>query len=114
MRSRAGRRPRQDPPPGTLLALSRGLRAYVVAVPLLAAVVALLLAVRTPPTAADAALAGLLLLAGALSVEITRRVGQPAGTMVRDLLSVWWLPLAVLLPPVYVLLAPVPLLALTQ
>ena len=52
-----------------------------------------------------------LLLAGAAaSVEATRRQGQPAGVFVNDLLSAWWLPIAVLLPPVYALLAPLPIL----
>lgn len=94
--------------------LPTGLRGYVVGLPVLALAVAVWLGGRTALAGRDVVLAGLLLAAGALSVETTRRVGQPAGTMVKDLLSVWWLPMAVLLPPVYVLLAPAPLLALTQ
>ena len=34
--------------------------------------------------------------------------------MVRDFLTVWVLPVAILLPPVYAMLMPAPLLALTQ
>ena len=34
-----------------------------------------------------------------------RRLGQPSGVS-RDLLSAWWLPIALLLPPLYALLAP--------
>ncbi len=42
---------------------------------------------------------------GALCVEATRRLGQPSGVW-RDLLSAWWLPVALLLPPLYALIAP--------
>jgi diguanylate cyclase (GGDEF)-like protein len=46
------------------------------------------------------------LLAGAvMCVEAMRRFGQPSGAA-RDLLSAWWLPIALLLPPLYALLAP--------
>ncbi len=94
--------------------LPRALLAYVLALPVIAGCLAVWLVTRTPADGWHALVAAVLLGAGALSIETTRRVGQPAGTMVRDLLSAWWLPMAVLLPPVYVLLAPVPLLALTQ
>ena len=45
--------------------------------------------------------------------------GDPAGSacppgVSRDLLSAWWLPAALLLPPVYALLAPIPLQFLLQ
>ncbi|MBP2708331.1 GGDEF domain-containing protein [Microbispora sp. RL4-1S] len=50
---------------------------------------------------------------GAVCIEATRRLGMPAGVS-RDLLSAWWLPVAFLLPPVYALLAPVPLQILLQ
>jgi diguanylate cyclase (GGDEF)-like protein len=46
------------------------------------------------------------LLAGAVvCIEAMRRLGQPSGVS-RDLLSAWWLPIALLLPPLYALLAP--------
>ncbi len=48
-----------------------------------------------------------------VSIEAVRRIGQPAGVS-KDLLSVWTLPVAFLLPPVYALLMPVPLVALRQ
>lgn len=54
-----------------------------------------------------------LVLCSAAAVELTRREGEPIG-LVRDVSAVWDLPAAVLLPPVYVLLAPVPRMALTQ
>ncbi|GII79019.1 GGDEF domain-containing protein [Sphaerisporangium rufum] len=50
---------------------------------------------------------------GAVCIEATRRLGMPAGVS-RDLLSAWWLPVALLLPPVYALLAPLPLQFLLQ
>ncbi|WP_344952692.1 GGDEF domain-containing protein [Actinomadura miaoliensis] len=49
-----------------------------------------------------------LLVCGAVCIEASRRLGMPAGVG-RDLLSAWWLPVALLLPPVYVLLIPIPL-----
>ncbi len=45
--------------------------------------------------------------------EASRRLGEAAG-LTRDLQSAWTLPIAFLLPPVYGLLAPVPLRALNQ
>ncbi|MCD0452789.1 GGDEF domain-containing protein [Actinocorallia sp. API 0066] len=54
-----------------------------------------------------------LALCCAVCVEASRRLGIPAG-IARDLLSAWWLPAALLLPPVYALLMPVPLQVLLQ
>lgn len=55
----------------------------------------------------------LLLACGAVSVELTRRAGQTGG-VVRDVYAIWDLPVALLLPPVYVLLVPIPRMVLTQ
>ncbi len=49
----------------------------------------------------------------AVCVEAVRREGEPAGVS-RDLLSVWTLPVALLLPPLYSLLVPIPLTVLQQ
>ncbi len=68
----------------------------------------------TPVTPSDLATFAILTGAGGVAVESRRRLGEPAGVQMHDLLSAWWLPTAVLLPPVYALLAPVPLLALSQ
>jgi diguanylate cyclase (GGDEF)-like protein len=46
-------------------------------------------------------------------VELTRRTGEPAG-LIKDLHAVWYLPAALLLPPLYGLIAPVPILVLSQ
>jgi diguanylate cyclase (GGDEF)-like protein len=56
---------------------------------------------------------GLLLACGAVSVELTRRAGQTGG-VVRDVYAIWDLPVALLLPPMYVLLVPIPRMILTQ
>jgi diguanylate cyclase (GGDEF)-like protein len=55
----------------------------------------------------------LLLACGAVSVELTRRAGQTGG-VVRDVYAIWDLPVALLLPPAYVLLVPIPRMILTQ
>ncbi|WP_051109163.1 GGDEF domain-containing protein [Actinomadura flavalba] len=56
---------------------------------------------------------GALLACGAVCIEASRRLGMPAG-VARDLLSAWWLPTALLLPPAYALLFPIPLQLLLQ
>jgi len=56
----------------------------------------------------------LLLGCGAAALEATRRQGEPAGIMAKDLLSAWYLPIACILPPVYSLLAPIVFMAQTQ
>jgi len=62
-------------------------------------------AARTTVTDGDMTLFAVLMCCGAVCVEATRRLGQPAGVW-RDLLSAWWLPVALLLPPLYALAAP--------
>jgi diguanylate cyclase (GGDEF)-like protein len=59
----------------------------------------------TPIHGSDLLLFGSLLAAAVICIEALRRLGQPAGVS-RDLLSAWWLPIALLLPPLYALLAP--------
>src|ERR1700729_4006834 len=60
----------------------------------------------TRPRASDLLLFGALLVAAVICIEAMRRLGQPTGVS-RDLLSAWWLPIALLLPPVYALIAPI-------
>jgi ATP-binding cassette ChvD family protein len=60
---------------------------------------------RTPVRGWDLVLFAGLMACGAVCVEATRRLGQPVGVS-RDLLSAWWLPVALLLPPAYAMLAP--------
>ncbi|MFC5746976.1 GGDEF domain-containing protein [Actinomadura rugatobispora] len=67
----------------------------------------------TVPRPNDLLTFGALLACGAVCIEATRRLGMPAG-VARDILSAWWLPVALLLPPVYALLIPIPLQLLLQ
>jgi diguanylate cyclase (GGDEF)-like protein len=60
---------------------------------------------ETSPRPRDLGLFVALMVCGTLCIEATRRLGQPSGVH-RDLLSAWWLPVALLLPPVYALAAP--------
>ncbi|HEY7484643.1 MAG TPA: GGDEF domain-containing protein [Streptosporangiaceae bacterium] len=68
---------------------------------------------RTPLEPAEVLTLGALLACGAVCIEASRRLGMPAG-VARDLLSAWWLPVALLLPPAYALIMPIPLQALLQ
>ncbi len=56
---------------------------------------------------------GLLLACNAATVELTRRSSEPTG-VIKDVHTIWELPVAVLLPLVYALLMPIARLALTQ
>jgi len=56
----------------------------------------------------------LLLGCGAISVVATQRVAAQQGGIMRDFLTSWVLPVAILLPPVYAMVTPAPLLVLTQ
>jgi len=61
----------------------------------------------------DLVLFGLLLAANAATVELTHRTGEPAG-VIKDVYAVWELPVALLLPPLYAVVAPAIRLALVQ
>jgi diguanylate cyclase (GGDEF)-like protein len=56
-------------------------------------------------TRTDLLLLGALLACSAATVELTKRAGENAG-LIRDVLGVWELPLAILLPPFYALCMP--------
>src|SRR5690349_18774227 len=104
-RERALRRLFRWPSGWPLLAMPTSLIVYVLVV--LACDVALVgweLA-ATPPRLGDLLLFSALLAAAVVCIEAMRRLGQPSGVS-RDLLSAWWLPIALLLPPLYALLAP--------
>ncbi|MEW2354512.1 GGDEF domain-containing protein [Spirillospora sp. NPDC029432] len=68
---------------------------------------------NTVPRADDLLTFAALVACGAACIEATRRLGVPAG-VARDMLSAWWLPVVLLLPPLYALLTPVPLQILLQ
>src|ERR1700756_3129115 len=61
----------------------------------------------------DLALFGLLLGCTAASVELTRKSGEQGG-MIKDVQGVWELPVAILLPPLYALIAPILRFTLVQ
>src|ERR1700734_2499304 len=68
-------------------------------------------AVRTSWRPADAVVFGGLLACGLVAIESTRGVTEVHGTVSRDLQTVWYLAIAIALPPAYALLAPIPLAA---
>jgi len=90
------------------------LRAYTGAVPL--ALIALFSYAALNMTWRPSDLLKFLLLAacGMVSVAATPRTAYSHGTMTRDFISAWVLPVAILLPPVYAMIAPIPLLVVTQ
>lgn len=61
----------------------------------------------------DLELFAVLLGCDVLTVELTRRSGEPAGH-IKETHAVWELPIALLLPPLYGLAAPIVRIALTQ
>jgi diguanylate cyclase (GGDEF)-like protein len=96
-----------------LLAQPPLLAPYVVGVVLLYVALIGVAAVHTAWRADAVVIFVALVGCGAASIEASRRLGMPAG-VARDLLSAWWLPAALLLPPVYALLMPLPLQVLLQ
>ena len=89
------------------------LTAYVLLIASLHLVLTIREVIRTPLRPTELLAFGALIACGAVCIEASRRLGMPAG-VARDLLSAWWLPVALLLPPVYALLMPIPLQALLQ
>jgi diguanylate cyclase (GGDEF)-like protein len=61
----------------------------------------------------DLRLCAVFIGCGAASVELTRRAGEREG-VTRDVYAIWDLPAAVLLPPLYALLIPLPRAVLTE
>jgi diguanylate cyclase (GGDEF)-like protein len=90
------------------------LRCYIAAVPAIGIVLACYAAAHTTWHAADLWKFLLLVTCGLVSVAATPRIAYAPGIMTRDFLTVWVLPVAILLPPVYAMVAPIPLLVLTQ
>jgi diguanylate cyclase (GGDEF)-like protein len=90
------------------------LRCYVGAVMLLALVFIGFAASQTSWTTADLVKFLLLLGCGLISVAATPRTAYAQGALVRDFITAWVLPVAILLPPVYAMVTPIPLLVLTQ
>ena len=90
------------------------LRSYVGAVPVAAFVMIAYAASQTTWTASDLLKFLLLLVCGMVSVVATPRVAYLKAGVARDFLTAWVLPVAIVLPPVYAMLTPIPLQVLTQ
>jgi diguanylate cyclase (GGDEF)-like protein len=90
------------------------LRLYVGIVPLVAFGLTCYAASQTTWHASDLAKFFLLMGCGMVSVAATPRDAFTPGGITRDFLSVWVLPVAILLPPVYAMLIPIPLQVVTQ
>jgi diguanylate cyclase (GGDEF)-like protein len=90
------------------------LRIYIGAVPAAAFALIVLAGASTTWTPGDLVKFLLLLGCGVISVVATPRVAYLQAGLVRDFLTAWVLPVAILLPPVYAMVTPIPLLILTQ
>jgi len=90
------------------------LRCYIGVVPAVGVGVACYAASQTTWHAADLWKFLLLLTCGLVSVAATPRIAYAPGVMTRDFTTVWVLPVAILLPPVYAMVIPIPLIMLTQ
>jgi diguanylate cyclase (GGDEF)-like protein len=90
------------------------LKCYVGLVPVVAVALTGLAAAETTWHATDLWKFALLLGCGLISVAATPRVVYRHGGMTRDFITVWVLPIAILLPPVYAMVTPIPLYVLTQ
>lgn len=91
--------------------IPRPLRAYIVGTTTFTFIVVLIASVRTRLQLSDLLVFVALLACGVIAIESTRKVREVQGTVGRDLQTVWYLAIAITLPPAYALLAPVPLTA---
>jgi diguanylate cyclase (GGDEF)-like protein len=94
-----------------LWTLAEPLRSYLLAVTVLTAAAIVATPARTAWRASDVAVFAALLACGIVSIEATHRTREAQGTVVRDLQTVWYLAIAITLPPAFAVLAPVPLTA---
>jgi diguanylate cyclase (GGDEF)-like protein len=90
------------------------LRAYVLATIAAGAAALAAAALLTTWHAGSLRLFGVLLLGDLVTVELTRRQHEPGGGLIKEVHAMWELPIALLLPPVFALLAPIARMALTQ
>jgi diguanylate cyclase (GGDEF)-like protein len=103
----------QQPRQWPLWSTPGGLIGYHLALLALALTLGVVGLVGTPLRLADLAGYAALLAGAAVCVEASRRLGEAAGPA-RDLQTIWTMPIALALPPIYGLLAPIPLKALSQ
>jgi len=67
----------------------------------------------TSVTQHDLILFGVLITCTLVAIELTRKMGEP-GHATKDVYGIWEFPIAILLPPVFALLAPVPRIVFQQ
>jgi len=89
--------------------LAPRLRTYLITVDCCAAVAIAVAATLNHWHGSDVFLFWALVAAGAIVTEATRKVKIPHGGVFRDMLAVWFIAAAVLLPPFYALVMPIPL-----
>jgi diguanylate cyclase (GGDEF)-like protein len=94
--------------------LPAAMRVYVGAIPVIALGLIGFAASQTTWTVNDFLKFLLLLGCGTVSVAATPRVAYLQPGMARDFMTAWVLPVAILLPPIYAMLTPIPLQILTQ
>ena len=85
------------------------LKAYVAAMPIAALGVIGLLAAHTGWHLLDAVKFAILVACGIISIASTPRIAYTVTGLTRDFSAVWLLPTAILLPPIYVALMPIPM-----
>jgi len=96
-----------------LWSLPRGLAIFVVTVVVVYVAAIGVAASFTSVTEHDLILFGVLLGCTAIAVELARKTGEPGHTA-KDVQGVWEFPIAILLPPLFALLAPISRIALQQ
>jgi diguanylate cyclase (GGDEF)-like protein len=94
--------------------LPAGARWYICAMAVAGTVALVASAVSTRWHLGDFALFMAVLITGGVSIEATRHVQGPTGTLVWDMMPVWYQTIAVVLSPFYAILAPCVLIALKQ
>lgn len=91
--------------------LPRSIRWYVLGIDAVAMCAIGFAAVHTHARGSDVLLGAALLACGVVAIESTRSVKEAHGEAIRDLQSVWFLAIAVTLPPLFAFLAPFLLMA---
>ncbi len=94
-----------------LWTLSAPLRAYLLGIEGLALCGAAFAVTRTHYQTSHVVIAVALVACGIVAIESTRQVKEAHGEVVRDLQSVWFLAMAVALPPAYAFFAPALIMA---
>jgi diguanylate cyclase (GGDEF)-like protein len=92
-----------------LWSIPRPLRAYLLGTDLFTAAIIIFAMVAAQWRPSQLLIFIGLLTCGIVAIEATRTVAEVHGTVARDLQSVWYLAIAIALPPVYAMLAPIPL-----